>query len=136
MSAEGAHHELKGLHVSVDDLVYQTQAVTPPDRPHCFAYYISIHNDSDRPVTIKGRKWVVRSETGDTVAVEGDGVVGQFPTIQPGARFTYNSYHLFQGRYAVAEGSYLGADEEGRRVQVRIPRFKMVVPGAASGADS
>ena len=130
MTAAKDSIELEGLRVTVDDIVYQDNAVTPPNLPHCFAYFISIHNNSDRVVTIKGRKWVVRSEAGDTVAVEGDGVVGQFPTIAPGARFSYNSFHLFQGRFAVAEGSYLGADEEGQRVLVRIPPFKMVVPGA------
>jgi ApaG protein len=120
--------ELAGLRVTVDRIVYQPDALTPPDRPHCFVYYITIHNDSDRVVTIKGRKWVVKNEHGEITAVEGDGVVGQFPLIEPGERFTYNSFHLLNTRAAVAEGSYLGVDAEGRKVLTRIPRFKMAVP--------
>jgi len=117
------------LRVTVDQVIYQPQVATPPDRPHCFAYFISIHNDTDLPVTIKGRKWVVTEEHGEITAVEGDGVVGQFPTIEPGEKFSYNSFHLLETRSAVAEGSYLGMDSMRRKVLTRIPRFKMVVPG-------
>jgi ApaG protein len=111
--------------VTVDRVVYQADAETPPDRPHCFAYFITIHNDTDVAVTIKGRKWVVRNTRGEITAVEGDGVVGQFPTIEPGESFSYNSFHLNDTETAVAEGSYIGTDERGRKVLTRIPRFEM-----------
>ena len=120
--------ELPGLRVTVDQVVYQPDAQTPADRPHCFVYFISILNDSDTAVTIKGRKWVVKNTKGEVTAVEGDGVVGQCPLIEPGAKFTYNSYHLLDTLSAVAEGSYLGVDAAGRRIITRIPKFKMVVP--------
>ena len=129
MSAVKDFLEPAGLRVTVDQVIYQPQVATPPDRPHCFAYFISIHNDTDLPVTIKGRKWVVTEEHGEITAVEGDGVVGQFPTIEPGEKFSYNSFHLLETRSAVAEGSYLGMDSMRRKVLTRIPRFKMVVPG-------
>lgn len=117
--------ELPGLRVTVDRIVHQREVQTPPDRPHCFIYFITIHNDSDVSVTIKGRKWVVKNSRGEITAVEGDGVVGQFPTIEPGQSFSYNSFHLNDTRTAVAEGSYIGVDERGRKVLTRIPRFEM-----------
>ena len=81
------------------------------------------------PVTIKGRKWVVTQRgQGNHRGVEGEGVVGQTPTIPPGESFSYNSFHLLNTLQAVAEGSYLGMDTEGRRVLTRIPRFEMKVP--------
>lgn len=128
MSMPSEFHELPGLTVTVDRVVYQPDAQTPPERPHCFAYFITIHNDSDVPVTIKGRKWVVRNARGEVTAVEGDGVVGQFPVLQPGERFSYNSHHLLDTESAVAEGSYLGVDAAGRKVLTRIPKFEMAVP--------
>ena len=128
MSTSPTFLELPGLHVTVDQVVYQPEAQTPPDRPHCFAYYISIHNDSDTAVTIKARKWVVRNDQGDVTAVEGDGVVGQCPQLEPGGKFSYNSYHLLDTQHAVAEGSYLGVDAQGRKVLVRIPKFELQVP--------
>jgi ApaG protein len=120
--------EPENLRVTVDNVLYQPQVATPPDRPHCFAYFISIHNDTEGPVTIKGRKWVVTNERGEVTAVEGEGVVGQFPSIQPGGKFSYNSFHLLDTKSAVAEGSYLGVDSKGRAVLTRIPRFEMTVP--------
>lgn len=120
--------ELDGLHVTVDQVVYQPEASTPEDRPHCFVYFISIHNESDVAVTIKGRKWVVENADGEITAVEGDGVVGQFPIIDPGEKFSYNSYHLMDKLPGIAKGSYLGMDATGRRVFTRIPEFSLDLP--------
>ena len=128
MKTSSEFTELPGLTVNVDNVIYQPDAQTPAERPHCFAYFITILNRSDIAVTIKGRKWVVRNSRGETTAVEGDGVVGQFPTLEPGGEFTYNSYHLLDTNSAVAEGSYLGVDQSGRKLLVRIPKFEMTVP--------
>jgi ApaG protein len=128
MSSTGQFIEPAGLRVSVDRVMYQPHVATPPDRPHCFVYFITIHNGTEGPVTIKGRKWVVTNDRGEITAVEGDGVVGQFPEIAPGAEFSYNSFHLLDTGSAVAEGSYLGVDSCGQKVVTRIPKFKMVVP--------
>ena len=124
--------EPPGLRVTVDRVVYHAAADAPPDRPHCFVYFITIHNDTTVSVTIKGRKWVVTNDRGEVTAVEGDGVVGEFPEIAPGGDFSYNSFHLLDTRRAVAEGSYIGVDENGRHVLTRIPGFEMVVPDNVS----
>jgi ApaG protein len=128
LSAATHFLEPTGLRVTVDKVVYHPEAQTPPDRPHCFAYFISIHNETGVPVTIKGRKWVVTNDAGEITAVEGQGVVGETPTIQSGSSFSYNSFHLLDTGSAVAEGSYLGLDGLGRRILTRIPRFEMKVP--------
>jgi ApaG protein len=116
-----------GLWVSVDQVFYQPAVDTPLDRPYYFVYYITIHNDMDVPVTIKGRKWVVTNQQGEIRALEGDGVVGHCPTIEAGEQFTYNSFHLVDTPVAVAEGSYLGLDALGHQVLARIPPFRMAV---------
>jgi ApaG protein len=99
----------------------------PPDRPHPFVYFITIHNDSETPVTIVGRKWIVREANGTCLVVEGDGVVGQRPRIEPGGEFSYNSYHVIAAD-AEVEGSYLGFDDTQRPVVVRIPKFSLNIP--------
>ena len=120
--------ELNGLRVKIDRVVYMPDAQTPPDRPHAFAYFITIHNDSGETVTIKGRKWVIRNDAEETTAVEGDGVVGEFPCLEPGEHFSYNSYHINNTQVCWAEGAYLGITEDGRKVMTRIPKFEMRVP--------
>ena len=124
--------ELPGLSVTLDRLVYAPELPAPPDRPHSFVYFISIHNGSDRTVTIRGRKWVVTNARGEVLVIEGDGVVGETPVLTPGEKFSYNSRHILDTTRAIAEGSYLGVDDLGRRVVVRIPTFEMVVPGAGA----
>lgn len=126
--------ELDGLKVTVDSVSYQPHAQTPEDRPHCFVYVISIWNHTPHPITIAARKWVVREETGELEILEGKGVVGMTPKIEPGDKFTYNSFHLLRSLSGKAEGSYVGCvyikGEDVKWVSVRIPEFTMEVPGS------
>lgn len=124
---EGTPTELEGLRVRVDDVVYMPNLESPPDRPHPFVYFITIDNESGEPVTIRGRKWVVREEDGNVTVVEGEGVVGQAPVLLPGDDFSYNSYHV-TATNAVAEGAFFGTTGEGRAVFARIPSFRLDVP--------
>ena len=119
--------ELSGLSVTVDRVTYMPNLETPPDKPFAFAYFITIHNNSSETVTVRGRKWVVTDTTGDTIVVEGDGVVGETPRLEPGGTFSYNSYHVISTD-TVAEGAYICLTDKGQPVVVRIPRFEMQAP--------
>jgi ApaG protein len=130
-----AFRELDGLHVTVDQVFYTPDLPSPPEQPYSFVYFISIRNNSDVTVTIKGRKWVVTDALGDVTAVEGDGVVGEFPTITPGDRFSYNSRHILATPTGEAEGSFIGLDENGNRILVRIPRFTLSARTPGPDAD-
>jgi ApaG protein len=123
--------ELEGLRAVVDRVVHMPQLDAPPERPHPFVYFITIHNNSPETVTIKGRKWVVTDAAGHQVVVEGDGVVGQFPALDPGTHFSYNSYHVI-GSDSVAEGAFFGVTESGAPVFTRIPRFEMRAPATTA----
>ena len=120
----------RGLRVNVDQLVYQEGVLTPPDTPHCFAYYITILNEGEETITVRGRKWVVTESNGEVIAVEGDGVVGEFPVLGPGEHFSYNSYHMIRSSRAIVQGSYLGVTGSGEPVVVGIPAFELVTPEA------
>jgi ApaG protein len=123
--------ELDGLRVVVYRVVHMPRLDAPPERPHPFVYFLTIHNDSAETVTIRGRKWVVTDADGQQIVVEGDGVVGKFPRLEPGEHFSYNSYHVI-GSDSVAEGAFFGVTENEERVFTRIPRFAMRAPTPAT----
>jgi ApaG protein len=122
------YREIDGLSVSVDKVVFVPSLEAPPDRPFPFVYFITIHNQSPEVVIVRGRKWVVTDQSGIKTVVEGDGVVGEYPRLDPGEQFSYNSYHVI-GADSVAEGSFIGRTEKGEIFVVRIPSFEMKVPG-------
>ena len=121
--------ELKGLSITLDRVEHMPHLDAPMERPHPFVYFLTIHNDSDVTVKIKGRKWVVTDVDGQSVVVEGDGVVGEFPRLEPGDDFSYHSYHTI-GADSAAEGSLFGVTTGGDFVFARIPRFEMRAPRA------
>jgi ApaG protein len=118
---------LAGLKVRVDQLLYMPALDAPPDRPHPFAYFLSIHNGSDRAVTLLARKWVVRQECGGIHVVEGTGVVGKTPRLEAGESFSYNSYHTVVS-HAEVSGAFLFEDDSGRRYVARVPDYHLEVP--------
>jgi len=119
--------ELSGLVVEVTDVVFMPGLDASPDKPFPFVYFITVRNESAQTVTIKGRKWIVLQSDGDQLVVEGDGVVGQTPCLEPGDVFSYNSYHTI-GVDSVATGTLFAETETGQLVFARIPDFQMKVP--------
>jgi ApaG protein len=121
-------HAVPGLTAHLDRLVYHHGGnCLPEGRPHAFIYFITIKNESDRTVTLIGRKWVIRHADGSHLVVEGDKIVGETPRLAPGEQFSYNSYHV-TGCEATVEGSFHGVDEFGQHIHVCLASFAMVVP--------
>ena len=119
--------QLPGLTATVDNVVYDPTLSAPADKPHPFVYFITIDNKSEETVTIFGRKWVIRDSDGHTQVVEGDGVVGKFPRLEPGRHFKYNSYMQVSSESRV-NGAFFGATQSGRAVCVQVPEFGMDPP--------
>jgi ApaG protein len=82
---------------------------------------------SDREVTLKGRKWVLRDIDGHQQVIEGDGIVGEEPTIGVGGSFSYNSFHRTHTD-SIALGAFHGIDSDGQAIHCRIPEFEMKIP--------
>jgi len=120
--------ELPGLSARLDKLHYHHGGASlPADKPHAFVYFITIQNQSERTVTLLGRKWVVVHADGTRLVIEGDKIVGETPRLAPGEEFSYNSYHV-TGLDAQAHGSFHGVDDLGRKVHVILPPFDLTLP--------
>jgi ApaG protein len=119
--------QLRGLKVVVERVEYDPALPAPEDKPYPFAYHLSIQNESQLTVKLFGRKWILEEEDGPVVVVEGDGIVGQFPTLRTGEVFSYNSYHTIAGACSVS-GAFFGTTESGAPVAVKVPRFEIEPP--------
>ncbi len=122
-----AFQELPGLKVEVEKVVFVPQLEAPPEKPFPFAYFIHIINQSTETISILARKWILRDVIGELVVVEGSGVVGEKPTLSPGERFSYNSYHVVASDSEVT-GAFFGVDSDGKGIRVKIPTFSLTCP--------
>jgi len=118
-----------GLTAKLDRLCHHMGGASlPPDKPHAFVYYVTICNSSDHTVRLLGRKWVLRHCDGSLLVVEGDCIVGETPQLKPGERFSYNSYHVTSMNAEVL-GCFHGVAEDGSRIHVALPPFRLEIPG-------
>lgn len=119
---------LSGLTAHLDKFVYHYGGkCLPADTPHAFVYFVTIRNQSDRTVTLLGRKWVLTRTDGTRMVIEGDRIVGETPRLAPGEEFSYNSYHVIDGD-CEARGCFHGIDETGAHVHVTLPPFTLSIP--------
>ena len=61
------------------------------DSRYAFAYEITINNNGSEPARLRSRYWLITDGDGNRQEVQGAGVVGQEPRIEPGAFYTYTS---------------------------------------------
>ena len=92
---------------------------------YTFAYFVRIQNDGPEPVQLLRRRWLIRDAAGHAEEVEGAGVVGQQPVIEPGDAHVYNSFCVLQAMEGTMEGTYLMQRDSGARFRVQIPLFHL-----------
>lgn len=117
------------VRVSVSYLAEQSE----PGRGRWFwAYHIRIENDGASAVRLLSRRWIITDGRGARHTVEGEGVVGEQPMIEPGDSYDYVSGCPLATPTGAMQGSYrmVGADGDG--FDVTIPRFDLRAPAVAS----
>jgi ApaG protein len=115
--------------VSVSFLPEQSE----PARGRWFwAYHVRIENGADDAVQLISREWTISDGRGGRHEVQGEGVVGEQPVIEPGAAFDYVSGCPLATPTGYMEGRYHLIAADGRGFSVAIPRFPLVAPAVAS----
>ena len=103
-----------------------------PERGRWFwAYHIRIENGGARTVQLLTRHWIITDGRGARHSVEGEGVVGEQPLIEPGASYDYVSGCPLSTPTGTMQGSYRMIGEDGRLFGVAIPRFALSAPAVA-----
>ncbi len=69
------------------------------------------------------RHWLITNARGEVNEVEGEGVIGKQPVIDPGATHEYASYSVLETFEGTMEGSYVMQKPDGGQFMVVIPRF-------------
>ena len=118
----------KGVKVSVSTF-YQAEYSSPGQNHYVFTYKIMIENCSDTTVHLLKRHWFIYDSNGAVKEVEGDGVVGQQPLLEPGQSHEYVSGCNLKTGIGKMEGDYLFESiVEGTQFKVKIPEFNLIVP--------
>ncbi len=87
--------------------IYEPSYSKPLENIYVFSYLIKIKNEGKRPVQLMSRQWVITDAAGQARIVEGEGVVGQQPIIQPGQTYEYTSWLQLETPMGAMEGHYV-----------------------------
>lgn len=90
---------------------------------HLYTYNISITNHSSTACQLLKRHWIIVDGLGRKEDINGDGVVGEQPLIQPGQTYQYSSYCPLPTPTGNMRGSFTFIDARNQEFQVRVPLF-------------
>ncbi len=114
------------IKVSVEAM-YQPMYSKPINKEFVHAYRITIENMSDEPIQLLSRYWFIWDSTSKPREVEGDGVVGKQPIIQPGDSYQYVSGCPLSSTFGYMNGHYIMIRQrDQRKFQVQVPTFELV----------
>lgn len=118
----------KGIKVSVETN-YQPEHSQPVHEHFVFTYRITIENNSSNTVQLKARHWDILDATYPKHEVDGEGVVGKQPILEPGEIHQYVSGCNLRSGVGKMKGYYIMERVmDGRLFNVEIPEFTMIAP--------
>lgn len=122
--------ETQGIAVTVNPEFIDSQS-DPNEQRYLWSYTVEIENRSGRTVQLQTRYWKITDANGHVQEVQGPGVVGQQPVLEPGEKFRYTSGCPLTTPSGFMVGSYQMQTETGDRFDVDIPMFSLDSPHQA-----
>ncbi|MFM2224623.1 MAG: hypothetical protein RJA07_825 [Bacteroidota bacterium] len=108
---------------------YKPQKNNTPQAEHIFAYRITIENYSDYTIQLMRRHWQIFDSNGQFREVEGEGIVGEQPVIQPHEFHQYTSFCNLKSDLGKMKGDYtMIRHADGKSFKVNVPEFMMMAP--------
>ena len=96
---------------------------------YAFSYKIRIENTSENTVKLIARHWAIFDSNGTWYEINGEGVIGLKPTIEPGNYFEYTSGCNFASTIGRMRGKYkMQKIRDGKYFEIEIPEFILEVP--------
>jgi ApaG protein len=116
----------EGIKVSIN-AKYQSDFSSPHQHHYVFTYKVLIENNSKSTVQLMRRKWEITDAAEQTKLVEGDGVVGNQPVMEPGTTHTYLSGCNLKSGFGKMKGKYyMERVVDGKIIEVEIPEFQLI----------
>jgi len=109
---------------------YLREQSDPSANRFAFAYTITIENKGSVAAQLLDRQWTIHDGNGKVQEVEGPGVVGEQPTIEPGAKHTYSSGCLLETPVGTMQGSYGMRAADGHLFRAPVKLFRLAKPNA------
>jgi ApaG protein len=101
----------------------------PDSDRYVFAYTITISNSGDVAAQLISRHWIITDANGKVQEVNGDGVVGEQPLLNPGEEFRYSSGAVLETPVGAMQGLYRMEADGGVSFDALIAPFTLAVPG-------
>lgn len=115
------------IHVAT---IYIANQSRPDQRRFVYAYTITISNEGELSAQLISRHWRITDANEKVQEVQGVGVVGEQPVIEPGNCYTYTSGAVLETETGIMEGAYQMRAATGEIFEVPIPAFALVPPHA------
>lgn len=116
------------IRIQVATSFVDDQSEPDADR-YVFAYTIRITNNGEVAARLMSRHWVITDANGKVQEVNGDGVVGEQPHLDPGEEFEYSSGAVLETPVGAMQGLYRMETEGGFEFDAPIAPFTLAVPG-------
>jgi ApaG protein len=114
------------IHVATDYVDDQSE---PDADRYVFSYTITISNQGNVPATLMSRHWIITDANGKVQEVNGDGVVGEQPHLDPGEQYSYSSGAVLETPVGAMQGLYRMETDSGAEFDAPIAPFTLAVPG-------
>ena len=117
----------EGIRVEVYPEFIPEQSI-PSESKYVFAYKVVITNEGDTRAKLLSRRWIIINADGDREDVDGPGVVGYTPELEPGESFEYTSFCPLNTNWGTMEGSFRMVRDSGEQFDAAIARFYLFDP--------
>lgn len=107
---------------------YISEQSDPEQNRFVFSYTITISNEGQVPAKLLARHWIITNADGKVEEVEGEGVVGEQPHLNPGEQFQYTSGTVLETPVGSMHGTYQMIADDGVEFKAEIPVFTLSVP--------
>ena len=116
-----------GIKVTVTPYFLDDQS-SPLEGHYVWAYQVNIINHSSNTMKLNDRNWIIIDANGKIINVQGEGVVGEFPTLKPGESFQYTSGTPLKTTNGIMQGFYTMSQNDGKKLKIDIPAFSLDSP--------